>query len=71
MTQDEIIETAVKAGMRREIVTMYENPELLEAFAKLVAKHEREACAYECVKQAIKGGFPADCAAAIRNRGNT
>ena len=42
MTQDEIIEMAVKAGMRREIVTMYENPELLEAFAKLVAQHERE-----------------------------
>jgi hypothetical protein len=32
---------------------------------------EREACADECVKQAIKGGFPADCASAIRARGNT
>lgn len=42
MTQDEVIELAVKAGMRREIVTMYENPELLEAFAKLVAQRERE-----------------------------
>jgi len=41
MTQDEIIEMAVKAGMRREIVTMYENPELLEAFAKLVVQRDR------------------------------
>jgi hypothetical protein len=29
---------------------------------------EREACVDECVKQAIGGGFAADCAAAIRAR---
>lgn len=30
---------------------------------------EREACAEECVRLAIGGGFAADCAAAIRARG--
>ncbi len=50
MTQDEIIELAVKAGMRREVVTMYENPELLEAFAKLVAEHERKECAEQYLR---------------------
>ena len=30
---------------------------------------EREACADECVKLAVGGGFAADCAAAIRARG--
>ena len=44
MTQDEVIEMAVKAGMNREVLTLGRNVELLEAFAKLVAQHEREAC---------------------------
>ena len=44
MTQDEIIETAVQAGMYREVLTLGRNVELLTAFAKLVAQHEREAC---------------------------
>jgi hypothetical protein len=43
----------------------------LKVFEALVRADEREACADECVKQAIKGGFPADCASAIRARGNT
>jgi len=41
----------------------------LERFAALVAAHEREACADVCVKLAVGGGFAADCAAAIRARG--
>ena len=41
----------------------------LESFAALVAAAEREACAEECVKLALGGGFAADCAAAIRARG--
>lgn len=44
MTQDEIIEMANEAGIiqpRNVIKT-------LEAFAKLVAQHEREACARVC-----------------------
>ena len=48
MTQDEIIEMANRAGIV--------NPQMvintLEAFAKLVAQHEREACAEVCKKHA-------------------
>jgi hypothetical protein len=40
MTQDEIIEMARQAGIiHPEMVAIH-----LEAFAKLVAQHEREAC---------------------------
>jgi len=42
MTQDEIIEMAVKAGMNREVLTLGRNVELLEAFAKVVAKRTKE-----------------------------
>jgi hypothetical protein len=41
----------------------------VERFAALVAAAEREACADDCVKQALRGGWAADCAAAIRSRG--
>ncbi len=41
MTQDEIIEMAVQAGMNREVLPLMRNLELLTAFAKLVAQHER------------------------------
>jgi hypothetical protein len=45
MTQDEIIEMAKQAGFRigLDIPSIYEAH---ERFAKLVAQHEREACAY-------------------------
>jgi hypothetical protein len=43
MTQDEIIEMAVQAGMAKEIAEV--NIDIVEAFAKLVAAKEREACA--------------------------
>jgi hypothetical protein len=46
MTQDEIIEMAKQAGMD---YLKYISPEAFEkvaVFAKLVAQHEREACAY-------------------------
>ena len=54
MTQDEIIEMARQAsftensGFKGCFVC---NPLSLEAFAKLVAEKEREACAKECWKQ--------------------
>jgi hypothetical protein len=48
MTQDEIIEMAVQAGMNREVLPLMRNLELLTDFAKLVAQHEREACAKVC-----------------------
>ena len=47
MTQDEIIEMARQADIRDslEYDHMECDIESLEAFAKLVAQHEREACA--------------------------
>jgi hypothetical protein len=47
MTQDEIIEMARQAGIGwgERLGGM---PEFLERFAKLVAEHEREACAKLC-----------------------
>jgi len=45
MTQDEIIEMARRSGLTK-FVGNYDQSFALEAFAKLVAQHEREACAY-------------------------
>ena len=48
MTQDEIIEMAKKVGCGHEAIDLHwVYPENLEAFAKLIAQHEREACAKE------------------------
>jgi hypothetical protein len=78
MTKDEIIETAVQAGMYREVLTLGRNVELLTAFAKLVAQHEREACAIVCDDINAKYKWPDDvaervasqwCADSIRARG--
>ena len=72
MTQDEIIELAKKAGMMSDgemwFTPSYENCDVdqadLEAFAKLVAEQEREACA-KLAKQ-FGGDWAED---AIRARG--
>jgi hypothetical protein len=73
MTQDEIIEMARQAGMD---YLQYLSPEAFEkvvVFAKLVAEHEREACAEVCDEQMrgksiwIKGAEAS--ALAIRARG--
>lgn len=79
MTQDEIIEMADKAGFFVKDNEAYspsvqEDHELtpcLKAFAKLVAEKEREACADICDRfQARDVGMqPAECAGAIRARG--
>jgi len=68
MTQDEIIEMAQECkliGMRPHLDGIYS--EALEAFAKLVAQHEREECA-NIVDHILKegGGTYGD---AIRARG--
>ena len=82
MTQDEIIEMARQAQMpfywRTGEITYLDK---LEAFAKRVAQHEREACARvcdsleeQCEKLLVpdeKWPTPADCANIIRARGNT
>jgi hypothetical protein len=82
MTKDEIILMADASGLSycgmgrdREKFIYY-----LEAFAALVAKHEREACetaVEDIARQYQKAHHPSaetiadECAAAIRARGNT
>jgi hypothetical protein len=70
MTQDEIIEMARQAEFFISPIDSVLLPKL-EAFAKLVAQHEREACAKVCDRYA--GPFNAhrigECADAIRARG--
>jgi hypothetical protein len=66
MTQDEIIEMAKQAGIV--------NPQMvnntLEAFAKLVAQHEREACAKLADEWAVGWPHPSKVIALdIRARG--
>jgi hypothetical protein len=69
MTQDDIIEWALEANIGDATIEYYK--EELEAFAKLVAAKEREACADICDRfQARDVGMqPAECAGAIRARG--
>ena len=63
MTQDEIIEMARQAGFGNYT---FEALSMFEAFAKLVAQHEREACAK--LAENSKAPFTAT---AIRARGQT
>jgi hypothetical protein len=65
MTQDEIIEMAVQAGMAEEIAAF--NIPIIEAFAKLIAAKEREACAK--VAEHSFGAIGSTIALAIRARG--
>ena len=63
MTQDEIIEMAIQAGFHEHDFPFKKFK--FEAFAKLVAAAEREACAKVC--EGFVLGSP--CAVAIRARG--
>jgi len=67
MTQDEIIEMARESGLE----TQDGLSESVFYFAKLVAEHEREACAKICdaFQERNVGMQPAECAGAIRARG--
>ena len=71
MTQDEVIRMAIQCQLvntsNRDGIYM----DALQAFAKLVAAKEREACADICDRfQARDVGMqPAECAGAIRARG--
>ena len=73
MTQDEIIEMAMKCGASKEKAKT--NADIFEAFAKLVAQHEREACAKVADKEAAdwydNTGVGDAIATAIRARSNT
>jgi hypothetical protein len=62
MTQDEIIEITRQAG------GFDATPKFLETFAKLVAQHEREACAKVCEGRLQEGLNFEGCATAIRVR---
>ncbi len=66
MTQDDIIRMAEEAG-----AIHYWHLSNLERFAALVAAAEREACAELCEQMDHDGVMiAADCAEAIRARGN-
>ncbi len=72
MTQDEIIEMAHKAGLH--IATDVNWMPIIslgyaERFAKLVAEHEREACAKVCESMNKYMDDGEECATAIRARG--
>jgi len=75
MTREEIIRMARAAGCKPfrspehwDDVQVFATPDVLERFAALVSKHEREACAKVCLEEApsLDGQL---CAAAIRARG--
>ena len=65
MTQDEMIEMAKQAGW--QYATGDSGYEPLWAFAKLIAEHEREACAKVCEDSVEYAGDT--LAEAIRERG--
>jgi hypothetical protein len=70
MTQDEIIEMARQLKMPYYYQdNTIKDLEKLEAFAKLVAQHEREACAKVCDEYADDSRTGATCARVIRARG--
>ena len=71
MTQDEIIEMARPALWIGNVVEgwTFNSYEQLEAFAKLIAEREREACAKVCDDHWEKGGAAYYCAKTIRARG--
>ena len=78
MTQEEIIEMARQAGMAAglfhsstgEVLVWDAEIKHLEAFAKLVAAKEREACAKVCEEVGEHPSLtPQHCAESIRARG--
>ncbi len=68
MTQNKIIEMAKQAGFNigLDIPSIYAAH---ETFAKLVAQHEREACAKVCDECADDARTGSTCARVIRARG--
>jgi hypothetical protein len=71
MTQDEVLKMAKQAGFSSAVGKHIALDDDLERFAKLVAQHEREACAKVC--EQTNDGTPYNlaeaCAEAIRARG--
>ena len=79
MNQDDIIRIARDAGFPFNKYGLLQGDDdgeiditdMLVRFAELVAAAEREACAGICDRFAERHMHPAECAAAIRARGNT
>jgi hypothetical protein len=75
MNQEEIIEMARQAGFSSAVGKHIALDDDLERFAKLVAQHEREACANLCDALAVHPEFASSvtriAAIAIRARGQT
>jgi hypothetical protein len=79
MDREAVIRMAREAGCKPfrspkhwDDVQVFATPDVLERFAALVAAHEREACAKVCDGMDHNGVMiAADCADAIRARGNT
>jgi len=69
MTQDEIIEMAKEVGMDYLQYISSEAFEKVTAFCKLVAQHEREACAKIAENMGPCGFTGESSATAIRARG--
>jgi hypothetical protein len=73
MTQDEVLKMAKQAGFSSAVGKHIALDEDLVAFAKLVAQHERKACAKVCDVLAYHPEFASDAtklaAMAIRARG--
>lgn len=74
MTKDDIIRMAQEAGfafdgVNTRIPLWISRPEELERFAALVAAAEREACAKVCEEWGAFNKIAAECAEAIRARG--
>lgn len=64
MTREDIVRMAKEAGMESFDICVE-----LDDFAKLVAQHEREACAKVCEAMNWYMDDGEECAAAIRARG--
>jgi hypothetical protein len=69
MTKDEIIKMAKQAGFSSAVGKHIALDEDLVAFAKLVAQHEREACAKVCDDLWEDDATAYECAKTIRQRG--
>ena len=72
MTRDEICELAFQCRVWIPLASGPEREQTIDRllrFAALVASAEREACAALCDRFALRDMHPAECAAAIRARG--
>jgi len=72
MTRDEIYELALQCRVWIPLASGPEREQTIDRLlrlAALVASAEREACAALCDRFALRDMHPAECAAAIRARG--